>query len=173
MKRISQYREIKCLWCSTPKKRILRKDSMLWLWKVSTIIRKYLKKSEIYVCSQFVILYFVDDYCQYWLNKTAGTLTSPNFGINNVGGRREYNDNLNCTWTLTTNHGFYITLEIDYFWVNNNKNNINFYNFSNKFYNSSLILVTIYQHMMDQISSHHQYQNWMRIPMIIWKLFQA
>ena len=48
-------------------------------------------------------------------------MTSPNFGINNIGGRHVYNDNLNCTWTITTDHGFYVTLEIDYFWVNNDK----------------------------------------------------
>ena len=106
---------------------------------------------------QSIIFHFIDDHCQYWLNKSAGTLTSPNFGINDKNKRHDYNDNLNCTWILNTDHGFYITIEFDYFWVVNDDKNQHkfFYNFSNNYHHSSLILVTIYQCMMDQIFSHH------------------
>ena len=111
---------------------------------------------------------FIDDHCQYWLNKADGTLTSPNFGNNAVGYSQEYDHNLNCTWILNADQGFYITLEIDYFSVNNNDtNDIYFYNFSNKVHHSSLVGVTISQSMMDQISNHHQYQNGVGIPILL------
>ena len=67
----------------------------------------------------FLHFYFIDDHCQYWLNKADGTLTSPNFGINDKGAEHFYDHDLNCTWILNANQGYYITLEIDYFEVNN------------------------------------------------------
>ena len=95
-----------------------------------------------------------------------GTLTSPYVWLT-------YDHNLNCTWILNSNQGFYITLEIDFFHVNiNDTNGIYFYNFSNKVHHSSLNGVTISQSMMDQISNHHQYQNGIGIPMGIKKVFQ-
>ena len=33
----------------------------------------------------------------------------------------QYHHNLNCTWILTAGQGFYVNFEIDYFWVNNDK----------------------------------------------------
>ena len=113
-----------------------------------------------YVLSQCINFYFIDDHCQYWLNKADGTLTSPNFGVNDLGNYQDYNHNLNCTWILNTDQGYYITLEIEDFWVNNNHETNDIYlNFSNKIHHSSFFMVTIYQSMMDQISNHHQYQN--------------
>ena len=67
-----------------------------------------------------LLFYFIDDHCQYWLNEADGTLTSPNFGVNDLGYYQEYDNNLNCTWILNANQGYYITLEIEYFDVNNN-----------------------------------------------------
>ena len=51
--------------------------------------------------------YFLGDHCQYWLNETDGSakLTSPNYP-------NLYHFNLNCGWSLYTDQGFYITLEI-------------------------------------------------------------
>ena len=69
--------------------------------------------------------YFLGDHCQYWLNKEDGTLTSPNFGTNDLGQyqlHHSYGNNLNCTWILNADPGYYITLEIEYFDVNNNNN---------------------------------------------------
>ena len=104
-----------------------------------------------------------------------GTLTSPNFGINGgyapsyIGSYQDYDHNLNCNWILTADQGFYITLEIDYFNVNNNDtNDIYFYNFSNKVHHFSLLWVTISQHMMVQISNHQHYQNWIGMDKIIY-----
>ena len=55
-------------------------------------------------------LFHKDDHCQFWLDETARVLTSPHFdGIN-----QRYGHNLNCTWTLNAEDGFYINLEIDY-----------------------------------------------------------
>ena len=65
-------------------------------------------------------VYFIDDHCQYWLNKADGTLISPNFGINDFGEYQRYDHNLNCTWIFNADYGFYITIEIEYFHVNNN-----------------------------------------------------
>ena len=110
-----------------------------------------------HIFSQCINFYFIVDHCQYWLNKADGTLTSPNFGYNDLGIPKKYDNNLNCSWILETDQGFYITLEIDYFMVNNNDtNDIYFYNFSNKVHHSSYFGVTISQSMMDQISNHHQ-----------------
>ena len=55
--------------------------------------------------------------CQFWLNESAGTLTSPYFdGLNQA-----YGHNLNCTWNLLQKDGFYINLEITYFRVKSQK----------------------------------------------------
>ena len=95
------------------------------------------------------------------MNKADGTLTSPNFGVTDFEDYQHYDHDLNCTWILNADQGYYITLEIDYFKVNNNNDTIDiyFYNFSNKVHHSSLPAVTFSQSMMDQISNHHQYQN--------------
>ena len=98
------------------------------------------------------------------MNKEDETLTSPNFGVNNHGAYQDYGHNLNCTWILNTDQESYITLEIDYFNVNDNDtNDIYFYKFSSKVHHSSLMQVTISQSMMDQIFNHHIYQNLMEV----------
>ena len=58
-------------------------------------------------------LFHLDDQCQFWLDETAGVLTSPYFD----GFNQRYGHNLNCIWTLNAEEGFYINLEIDYFKV--------------------------------------------------------
>ena len=58
-------------------------------------------------------LFHIDDHCQFWLDKTAGVLTSPHFD----GLEQYYGHNLNCIWTLNAKEGFYINLEIDFFKV--------------------------------------------------------
>ena len=79
-----------------------------------------------YFLSQYIHFYFIGDHCQYWLNKTDGTLTSPNFGVTEAGFHLRYSNNLNCIWIINADHGFYITIEIEYFDVNNNDDtNIN------------------------------------------------
>ena len=92
------------------------------------------------------------------MNKVDGTLTSPNFGNNELGNVQYYDHNLNCTWILNADQEYYITLEIEYFLVNNHidKFDIYFYNFSNKVHHSRLIWVTISQSMMGQISIQSQ-----------------
>ena len=59
------------------------------------------------------VLFHIDDHCQFWLDETAGSLTSPNFD----GSFQLYGHNLNCIWTLNAIEGFYINLEIDFFRV--------------------------------------------------------
>ena len=86
------------------------------------------KQLEItYVLSQCINFDFIDDHCQYWLNKADGTLTSPNFGLNGVGWYQNdhqiYYHNLNCTWILDADQGYYVTLEIEYFRVNDDDRN--------------------------------------------------
>ena len=102
------------------------------------------------------------------MNKADGTLTSPNFGVNDLGNYKEYDHNLNCTWILNADQGLYITLEIDYFRVNNDDTiAIYLHKFSNEIHHSSFSRVTIFQSMMDQISNQCQYQNWVEVSMII------
>ena len=55
-------------------------------------------------------LFHIDDQCQFWLDETAGVLTSPYFD----GLQQRYGHNSNCIWTLNAKEGFYINLEIDY-----------------------------------------------------------
>ena len=74
-----------------------------------------------------VIFYSIADDCQYWLNLTSGTLKSPYF--HNDG---HYGNNLNCIWTLKSEKGFYMYLEIDYFEVDNDFKHIYSLKFSNK-----------------------------------------
>ena len=56
--------------------------------------------------------------CQYWLNtgslENAGKLTSPFYPT-------YYSNNLNCTWMIYPQEGFYINLEITDFWVKNSE----------------------------------------------------
>ena len=74
--------------------------------------------------------YFIDEHCQYWLNKEDGTLTSPNYGRdNNFFGPANYKyhgPDINCTWILNAEQGKVITLEFNgvTFWVNNDKKNL-------------------------------------------------
>ena len=93
------------------------------------------KQLEItYVLSQCINFDFIDDHCQYWLNKADGTLTSPNFGSNDLGYHQFYDHNLNCTWILNADQGFYITIEIVNFDVNHNDTiDIYFYKFLSAF----------------------------------------
>ena len=82
------------------------------------IIISYQTFEIAYILFYCIHLYFIDDHCQYWFNKADGTLTSPNFGINNLGKYQDYDHNLNCIWILDADQGFYINFEIDLFAVN-------------------------------------------------------
>ena len=62
----------------------------------------------------FFLIEHTDDECQFWLNETAGELTSPHFDYITF---QNYKHNLNCTWILKAEDGFYINLEIYYFQV--------------------------------------------------------
>ena len=60
--------------------------------------------------------FFADEKCQYWLNETAQTLTSPNYNF----GIGKYDHNLECTWIISADIGSYVTLYIHEFYVNMN-----------------------------------------------------
>ena len=127
------------------------------------------------VFSQCINFYFIDDHCQYWLNKANGTLKSPNFGINDLGNNYRYEHDLNCTWILSADQGHYITLEIEHFSVNNDSDTIFICTTSliKDYHFRFLIVVTISQSLMDQISNYHQYQNWNGNFIFIKKAFQV
>ena len=79
--------------------------------------------------AQLGSFFFIDDYCQYWLNEEDGILTSPNFKMNyksylDMSMNYMNDDNLNCTWILNADEGFYITLEFRFIRVNNDINDI-------------------------------------------------
>ena len=114
------------------------------------------KKEITYFLSQNINFNFIEERCQYWFNKTDGRITSPNFGDNDLGYPQWYDYNINCTWILNADQGFYITLEIVYFGVNDITNDIYFLNLSiTKVQHSSLEKVIIWKSMMDQIYNHH------------------
>ena len=89
------------------------------------------------------------------MNKEDATLTSPNYGVNAIGYYQDYDDDLNCTWIINADQGYYITLEIKYFDVNlfqiNHNDTFISITFLIKVHHSSLVMVTISQYMMDQI----------------------
>ena len=61
--------------------------------------------------------YSIDPGCQYWLNETSKLLTSPFYG-----SQQRYYNNLNCTWILKAEEGFYVNFELlshDGLWVKN------------------------------------------------------
>ena len=67
----------------------------------SSYFSSFLTLSKIVLQSQYIYFCFIDDHCQYWLNETAGTLISPNYYFN-----------LNCTWNINADQGFYINLDV-------------------------------------------------------------
>ena len=79
--------------------------------------RKYFDQNKhleiTYVLSQSNNFYLIDDHCQYWLNNADGTLTSPNFGVNDLGVKTLYDHNLNCTWILSA----VLELQIEFYQV--------------------------------------------------------
>ena len=77
--------------------------------------------------------------CQFWLNTTDGRLTSPYYPA-------RYSNNLNCTWMIYAQEGFYINLEITYFWVNKFQKSC--LDFPKYYYHYSCIGVTFYLFMM-------------------------
>ena len=83
-----------------------------------------------HIFSDCINFSFIDDHCQYWLNKADGTLTSPNYGVNDLGYIQRYDQNLNCTWIVNADQESYITIEIESFNVNDSdKNGIYFRDF--------------------------------------------
>ena len=83
------------------------------------LINNLLRHSQI--LTQIIIIFcLLENKCQYWLNETLRTLTSPFFEMSSKTSI-QYHHNLNCTWILTAGQGFYVNFEIDYFWVNNDK----------------------------------------------------
>ena len=58
----------------------------------------------------------LEDKCQFWLDKSAKVLTSPY-----VDGQPDvYYNNMNCTWILEAEEGFYINFETERFLVRQN-----------------------------------------------------
>ena len=72
----------------------------------------FTSKEHRHIFSNSINFYFIDDYCQYWLNEAQGTLTSPNYGLNDLGFWTSYDHNLDCTWILIAD-----ILEIQFFQV--------------------------------------------------------
>ena len=63
---------------------------------------------------------FLDDKCQYWLHwihDSEAVLTTPYFD----GRGQTYYNNLNCTWILKAEEGFFVNFEVrsDEFQVKN------------------------------------------------------
>ena len=76
----------------------------------------YVNYKTIWRNAKILIFQFLAEKCQYWLNETAGTLTSPNFD----SGIKKYDHNLECLWIISADLGSYITLEIHNFYVMTN-----------------------------------------------------
>ena len=85
------------------------------------LIRKNERKCSKQLCIykrliRYLFSVLLDDKCQFWLNETTKVLTSPYFD----GSGQYYYHNLNCTWMLKAEQGFYINFEIGKFMVKNN-----------------------------------------------------
>ena len=99
------------------------------------------------------MIYLIDDECQFWLNETAGVLTSPHFD----GIFQRYGHNLNCIWILKAEEGFYINLEMNFFRVRKDIISVIFTTFFKTMHHSRLKMVTIFQFMMEKIYSQARF----------------
>ena len=54
-----------------------------------------------------------DDFCQDWLDLVNKRLTTPNFPY-------MYDPNTICRWNLTTEKGYYISLDFEHIYVSDN-----------------------------------------------------
>ena len=59
----------------------------------------------------------LEDKCQFWLDKSAKVLTSPYIDGGEID---QYYNNLNCTWLIEAEQGFYVNFEFEKFWVRQN-----------------------------------------------------
>ena len=63
---------------------------------------------------QFVLILFIGDSCQYWMDLETQTLTSPYYPQN------YFSDGDSCEWHITAPEGNIISLEFDFFSVSKN-----------------------------------------------------
>ena len=63
---------------------------------------------------QFVLILFIGDSCQYWMDLENQTLFSPYYPEN------YFADGNSCHWLITAPEGYIISLEFDYFHVSKN-----------------------------------------------------
>ena len=111
-----------------------------------------------------IVLSLLDDKCQFWLNDSSKILTSPYLNGSKHHFYQPYYNNLNCTWMLKAEQGYYVNLEIDFFWVNKNSNSKMI---SMVFLNDnhcSLILETTCRYLMEEICNLNRFENWIEIP---------
>ena len=73
-----------------------------------------IERSNFYIKLTFFFSILLDDACQFWLKESTKVLTSPYFSNSLIGTGQYYHHNLNCTWTLKAEEGFYVNIEIDY-----------------------------------------------------------
>ena len=63
---------------------------------------------------QFVLILFIGDSCQYWMDLENQRLFSPYYPED------YFADGNNCHWLITAPEGYIISLEFDYFHVSKN-----------------------------------------------------
>ena len=64
----------------------------------------------------FVLISFIGDNCQYWMDLENQKLSSPYYP------QYYFADGLDCEWIITSPEGNIISLELDYFDVSKNLN---------------------------------------------------
>ena len=60
---------------------------------------------------QFVLILFIGDSCQYWMDLENQMLSSPYYPQN------YFTDGIGCEWVITAPEGHIISLEFDHFSV--------------------------------------------------------
>ena len=64
----------------------------------------------------FVLISFIGDSCQYWMDLENQKLSSPYYP------QKYFSDGIGCEWLITAPEGHIISLEFDYFNVSKNLN---------------------------------------------------
>ena len=87
---------------------------------VKIVARCTIGVRTVVICICIIIFYLLGDKCQYWLQDENTHLASPFYSKEYI--MQLYYNNLNCTWLLKADEGYYINFEMKHLQVNADHN---------------------------------------------------